>query len=120
MKPALTAEEWAEGEIEGRYGVVRTSLQVDHKGRIFVNDDYHCIILNEMDTDFGQKVAALCLHEQPFGFKPQEPAEEREIAGILEDLVDILPDGKGKRILALAWLCRKRADRIEALLPPVE
>ena len=100
MKPALSKEEWA--EIKRR------------------EESPHPPFESFMAESGVHGKVAWMLHEQPFGFKREEPAEEREIAGILEDLVEMLPDDKGKRILALAWLCRKRADRIEALLAPVE
>ena len=114
MKPALTAEEWRDG---------RTA-----NGSTCIQFDGESVLLSPSPPDGDMRMvvnrpealAAFCLHEQPFGFKREEPAEEREIAGILEDLVEMLPDDKGKRILARAWLCRKRADRIEALLAPVE
>jgi len=51
IPPALTAEEWANSEFASHYGLATTSLEVDHKGRVFAHsemaDEDIVVILNE-------------------------------------------------------------------------
>ena len=108
-RPALTPEEWREKEFESRYGVVETSLQVDHNGRLFATSgdpaspDFVVVILNETrDRAPLHKTASLCLHGQPFGFG-------RADVGVLRELA---------RDCWAATALESLASRIEALLPP--
>lgn len=109
--PVLTPEEWAEGEFESHYGVAVTSLQVDHKGRLFAtssmpdSEDFVVVILNEYTNPSAlHKTAALCLYQQPFGFTQEDVTYLR---GIASD--PFLPhDGVADSL----------AQRIKNLLPP--
>ena len=84
MKPALTPEEWA------------IAIPWDKEG----------IIPSYLTLDIKHSMAAVCLHEQPFGFTEQDVKDLRRLAR------------------EASWnghddvICDQLADRIEALLPP--
>ena len=90
IKPALTAEEWATP--------ARNEVPVGKDG--FVDGRYI------LDSE-KHRIAAQCLHGQPFGFTRQDVA----LLGLIQDLVDGMPDLDMPELKSLT-------DRIEALLPP--
>ena len=112
---ALTPDEWREMEVEAHYGHATTSLNVDHKGRIFAHsamgEACDVVILNEaVDAPrVLHATAALCLYDQPFGFNSVHVA----LLHIVADDRDRL-SGDDERADELRHL----ADRIAALLPP--
>ena len=99
MKPAMTREEWDAGCAENGYD---TFASRDDDGRI---DTYDAVFLKPEDC---HKVAALCLHNQPFGF------HREDVANIRDALIFKYREPDDERNEQLESL----ADRIEALLPP--
>jgi len=90
MKPALTVEEWKDWV---KYG-----------------DETPAI---EQYGNFSHAVAALSLHNQPFGFTRED----------VEMLRSTLPADTlilGKSEEQAKWELQELADRIESLLPPEE
>jgi hypothetical protein len=114
VKPALSAEEWAERRVSAGDEAVEAycTLHVGKDGRLYAaagdGRDYY----GKGDGLVARPhaLAALCLHGQPFGFT-------REDVRLLRNAADDYRDGEnhlwpiGGGLLALA-------DRIEALLPP--
>ena len=92
VKPALTAEEWAEAEAGGFFFEPSTLHKVTTAGP--------STILNECQT------AALCLHNQPFGFTREDVHVLRCLAANSDGMAD------------WGYHAEEVADRIEALLPP--
>jgi len=102
MKPALTKEEWEEKETHRQDGYAGA--------RLVEKEDESCVETGYRDFYYGDAyvgqerhgLAALCLHNQPFGFTREDV----------------------KLLRAFANLCtsdfRNLADRISALLPPEE
>jgi len=114
MKPALTAEEWAEKEYfddtRNRMGKVNLSCYSGLANIIYVREDdwYEPqeISLRRLDA-----FAAFALHNQPFGFT-------REDVGLLQALSERCyaePTATGA-----GMVLDELADRIESLLPPEE
>ena len=98
LKPALTVEEWKHA-----LGVLRASASPTIAAAV-------CI--ERVGIDDAHSLAALCLHEQPFGFT-------REMAEAIRALVQRL--GVADPDLGHVFTVGKAleaADRIEALLPP--
>jgi len=103
MKPALTRDEWADpnGRLDNGGGVFP---YVTDSGDISLccDDSYYH---GELDAADRHALAALCLHDQPFGFTRED--------------VEFLRD------MASEWASEEYeylnlADRIDALLPPEE
>ena len=107
MNPALTAEEWAEVEVE--WEVVD-----DSDGWAHIEDlpgDESLVYVGVFDDEGTamagtyvdrRKTAALCLHDQPFGFTRQDVEALRTMMNISDGTAPF----------------HDIADRIEALLPP--
>lgn len=142
IRPALTPEEWRDMDIEAGYGISRTSVHVDHKGRIFVHgqmpgEDEKVIIVNESDDSTPHKIAALCLRGRAFGFDTEDDELNCPAASIVEALrntADAIDDACGTKMIGVvrvqgpagsftigayyASMFRACAARIAALLPP--
>jgi hypothetical protein len=114
IKPALTPVEWAYGTVEqvsrATYDHVRGG-EADHVGQL-VFTDYPGT--GPIYNPHG--VAALCLHEQPFGFRREDVATLRANCAGFKMVADAAgaPGSVGAEIAKLLDI----ADRIEALLPP--
>ena len=91
VKNALTGEDWAE---------VMASDYPAHE-HIYGHP-----------TDDPYRMAALCLHDQPFGFT-------REMVDAVR-VLDSLNAMKWDEVKALWVLVRQMTDHVEALLPPEE
>ena len=91
MKPALSAEEWAENDPAA------------------LRDD----VLGEITAWGPHALAALCLHGQDFGFGHGDVAELRALAFEF-------PDGRIGEDRRPNDVLTDLADRLEALLPPKE
>lgn len=98
IKAALTAEEWAVAH--DYWGV--PSVILGQVGSTLANGAF-------VSEGNRHALAALCLHEQPFGFWPQLPFSLRSAA---EHLRVLTKEPNGWTDLDLA------ADIIQALLPP--
>lgn len=97
IKTALTAEEWTELEVEDAL----VSIFVDHAtGTLHVYPSQHTN--EDCEVSNRHALAALCLHDQPFGFTSYDVVMLRQVA--------CCPHHKEA--------CESIADRIEALLPP--
>ena len=99
IKPALTAEEWKNRHTERGYTFVSVGVDVwlgppNDKDPLVMVQNRHAM-------------AAICLHEQPFGFT-------RDMLRALRELGHPSQTTEG---LDLAYAA---IDRIEALLPPEE
>jgi hypothetical protein len=112
MKPALTPEEWRkeylnrydEGSDSGCYPdgskAERGWTVMRGAGQVFVgvaDKDAPCMV--GLGPTVNHAMAALCLHDQPFGFTREDVWELRYLQFHHKELQDL-------------------ADRIEALLPP--
>ena len=98
VKPALTAEEWAD-----------PPYMNDGKPWWFCEDTFY-----EGEIENPHAVAAVCLHEQSFGFTRKDVRVLRmnaEEADRTSPVMDVSPPIRGGDHL------RSLADRIEALLP---
>lgn len=125
ITPALTAAEWAESEIESHYGHARTSLEVDHKGRIFAYSEgpgerYSVVTLNEaVDAEkVLHKVAALCLYGQRFGFTAEDVEFLRHMAAYWAKHGGFGASANGVCYMDADERSADLAARIAALLPP--
>jgi len=97
IKPALTAEEWVEGRTAN--GNVYTTID----GVLWLESgDKKLIVVSSR-----AKMAALCLHNQPFGFT-------RDMLRALREL------GHPSQTMESMDLADAAIDRIEALLPQEE
>ena len=99
IKPALTADEWANGFLG--------PLDFNDDGTV-TNGCCGCAIPDR------HGLAAKCLHEQPFGFT-------REMVGAIRLCAEVMDGEYGFRYDGVhpdTLLSREAADRIEALLPP--
>lgn len=106
IKPALTAEEWANlperalSDDQTYFADAAHDIYVGH--HTFHGDQYEGnILVNERP----HTLAAIALHGQPFGFT-------REDVAFLTHVALRLPEKKGREI------AKSLAARIEALLPP--
>ena len=97
VKPALTPEEWAQS---------RQSQAGEHNKAPMIHGQF--LVFSGMPEPINRlhAMAALCLHEQPFGFTREDV-----------DGLRIMMDREGPRI-HLYGSVASLADRIEALLPP--
>lgn len=109
IEPALTAEEWRDGEFDSHYVNTPTSLQIDHKGRVFATsdpdgDDRASVILNE-SHDFAAlyKLIALANAALPDG----DPRK------ITREIVDQLRSTRGEYLDFSAF-----GDALASYLPP--
>ena len=127
MKPALSAEEW-----RSRF-LVRKDKGVGDDGRFsdgslatrewHISSDGHQIFIGGKDEDGPWPVtnttvptahhalAALCLHDQPFGFR-------REDVSGLRFLSESREGSAAGDLIVFQLALARLADRIEALLPP--
>lgn len=122
-EPALTPDEWREGEFESRYGIAATSAQKDHKGRWFFHSEdangTAIVILNQADDGGAAslKLAALALANEPFGFTREDVERIRTI--VLDEAAGPWVANKfGFRTDDAYKWADSLASRIEALLPP--
>lgn len=103
LRPALSPAEWA--------GVLANREQLDA-----IRDQL-------LDTPFsGHAVAALLLHEQPYGFTHQDVEDETQVAAYC-DAMQAENSASGNESAAATFRAlgdrhRIRAARIAALLPP--
>jgi hypothetical protein len=105
IRPALTAEEWERGESDDAF-FTPESWGNAPPGELWVFDDSHGST-RIMDR---HGLAALALHEQPFGFTHRD-------MDILRDVAELCTEqGRDAHTFRLSDL----ADRIAALLPPEE
>tara|TARA_Y100000310_G_scaffold219808_1_gene221245 strand:+ start:8817 stop:9161 length:345 start_codon:yes stop_codon:yes gene_type:complete len=108
IEPALTAEEWA--KVEVRDGQTVMGVPDDYELPEEVNEAFEILVAHGVEA---RRIAALCLHEQPFGFTREDVTTLRQ-AEVVEFFdaggIDIDPDA--------ALTLKSLADRIEALLPP--
>jgi len=95
MKPALTAEEWAK---------TMSTSDMSHFDRWDMWENIE---------DRPHAIAALCLHEEPFGFT-------REDVEALRWGADNLCGGSHSVEFRMSVACASLANRIEALLSPEE
>lgn len=120
IKPALTAEQWT-GDHTGpseSHGVLLGWMTRRHAGKstaiVEFGHEMRVLVVNggsaELDRAECHALAALCLYQQSFGFKPFHVALLRVVADTIE------PIGEDERAEELRWL----AARIAALLPPEE
>ena len=128
MNPALTKEEWTGGRHgepgtlkrgSGRYAWDAERFRDLFEGHITKTlairvgqSDKHIAILEPEDA---HALAALCLHQQPYGFTREDGALlrdlYRQVRGCWPE--DAWDEASAAPILGLA-------DKIEALLPPEE
>ena len=125
---ALTAGEWSEmrryghlsrqcfdspwDDDEAKHGVSEISASADS---LHLTSHQHGRYATFDAPGDRHALAALCLHEQPFGFRRDDVEGLRELAKQYDD------DADNYEITgpAAVWLT-SLADRIEALLPPEE
>jgi len=106
IKNALTAEEWKPGK-HGQITWKRwTGSQVEKykMGHMDITNDGYA--LNAKDQ---HAVAAICLHDQPFGFSWEDVEILRKIP---------FNEAGCERFVGYGGPYRRLADRIQALLPP--
>ena len=132
VKPALTREEWERLEWRGegeRDGSGYQFVALDPEGRLSAgswNPDYALGDVSGPLPDDGRKaIAALCLHDQPFGFTREDVVRHREcakrdreifhVAGLSDDPEDDYVEFEAAH--RIDWH-ESMVDRIEALLPP--
>lgn len=110
IPPALSPEEWAKRQIAAKGWlayIVSEEDAPDEVGQLGITSSGHDG--ESFEGRARHAIAALALHGQPFGFKPQDKIFLREMADIVED--------SSSRSDVAATL-RDLAARIEALLPP--
>lgn len=125
FKPALTPEEWRDGyDSEGLAVVLRNSMGTPGM-RVHVTVREHPLGGALGDARDIHALAALCLHDQPFGFTREDVIRLRMFARWTEeDVAKVFRSGQaphsdfGSESVADAQELRALADRIEALLPP--
>lgn len=115
IEPALTPEEWREGEFEDRYGDKRVAVHVDHKTRIFVHRGVNLateVII--LPTSSAPKLAALCLHGRITWemVDAMRRAKVGEWSRFCDEPADYDTDESAEALLA------SLADLLESLLPP--
>ena len=111
VKPALTAEEWEEGRMGDDRALVVTDTQARWDFNLALRNGGEAIVTYADDFYYGSAfqgeerhgLAALCLHNQPFGFTRED------VEMLLEP--SLSPEGQMEEREDLA-------RRIEALLPP--
>lgn len=92
MKPALTVEEWADPDK-------------------FSYSNIACRTVEVAGGWYGHAIAALCLHEQPFGFTREDVTLLREVAAEGD-----VGGSRGDTEMIAGF--ESLIARIEALLPP--
>lgn len=108
--PALAASEWKErrasrpGEDDGVHVVVAPYVEDRHRGLV-VSAHYSNASVHD---DLRHALAALCLHDQPFGFTWEDVDALREALSCSGTVSS--PDDLPR--------AETTVDRIEALLPP--
>ena len=136
VKPALTSEEWTKLESPGNpkfeYGDVQAGavrleyVTVDYDDDFNPQTQYLPIVYGESAFRYPiadrHGCAALCLHEQPFGFTREDVHDERQAyhdAVILaRHYQDAGMEDARYECIARAARHQRRSDRIAALLPP--
>jgi hypothetical protein len=107
IKPALTPEEWTAVLNDDRppadSWASLSSFMGEGKRQFVFNEEYF------VEDDARHSIAALALHEQPFGFTHEDVDALREEAD---------DEWSGVREPNRGTILRSVADRIEALLPP--
>ncbi len=106
MKPALTPDEWAGGETA--WPIVALQTTKDGPVRVWDGITEAESESVEVPDKYRHALAALCLHDQLFGFTRED----------VEWLRLMVLDMKDLRAPANARKSADLADRIEALLPP--
>ncbi len=115
MKPALTAEEWAELEVEWESedragGWAHVESMPEDQTDVYVGAFGEDGVAIAGSYVRRHALAALCLHGQPFGFTRADMLELHVAIGSLESR-----SGAGQEDEL-----RDLADRLSALLPPEE
>ena len=111
FESALTPQEWRFMRIDSGEGLERLAY--------LAHDGSQVVIPNPLGAEgqMRQALAALCLHEQPFGFSWEDVSKLREDAetqAIREGSYNNIRPGSHA-----GWMI-SLANRIEALLPPEE
>jgi len=104
MKPALTRDQWSNGE------VAIGSIDLSHSDEGLHIAQGNEIVIDGADQAARHAIAAVMLHGQPGGFT-------REDVGYLRMMTEQFQHTEGVYTLMVNQ-CRGLADRIEALLPP--
>ena len=134
IKPALTAEEWARERksfynrtARARRGMMECSAigLLEYTNENGVHNGLHIYgngLLCNVNAPNLPALAALCLHEQPFGFTREDVKDERQAYHDAVILARHYQDaGMERERLACRARAKRhmdRADRIEALLSP--
>lgn len=125
--PALTPEEWATwrehgyvmhgGPSGGLAGGqhIRLATFASRKRRASGEDGIYMAVVPVDLPEEKHALAALCLHDQPFGFTRAMVEAIRACVGAADT-----PWDRGGAPPGVVTLARQTADRIEALLPPEE
>ena len=115
IRPALTREEW--GKWTGCGGFRSLERTLDDPNELYVRDSKNgVLVLPDAHFEHGVRgrarhaLAALALHQQPFGFTREDVAWLREMVDS-----DTNPETAPVEFNAM---CLSLAARIEALLPP--
>ncbi|MCK5316316.1 MAG: hypothetical protein KAJ55_00300 [Anaerolineales bacterium] len=115
IKPALTPEEWGPGP-----GYTGPRVDVLDRAEAWIEyaDVWYHSDEGEETIENRHGVAALCLHEQEFGFTPEDVENHRHLATTLRRRAT---QDKLARptMLAIADWHDSMSARIEALLPPM-
>jgi len=107
MKPALTAKGWS--------NILAPEVPpIDYRLRA----GGWAPISGDEEGETRHMTAALCLHEQPFGFTRLDAVNHRMMAKAANRTARDFADGKGLLAEREAAWHKSMADRIEALLPP--
>lgn len=110
IPPALTKEEWERGSIGFEYW---GTASLNNTGELHVRSPDKPAIFKAGER---HGLAALCLHQQPFGFHRAEVHYLRVLADLHERYAG---EGKDPQASPLGIsVMRDVADKIEALLPP--
>lgn len=121
VKPALTAEEWAEKCFEENEEWTSFAARRREDGSIYVMCGYE----RDAETNRPHALAALALYNQPFGFTREDVEFLRELARTTrKTLIGSGAASSGALLSAMALIDREAdfidslASRISALLPP--
>lgn len=106
MKPALTAEEWAKRCVHDSTDKT-ISADTTETDCLWLHDEER---MTGIAIDRLHALAALCLHNQPFGFT-------REDVEMLRKIAEWTP-GYSWSDVDSKYSVQSLANRIEALLPP--
>ncbi len=108
IKPALTAEEWME---------CQRSKMRDYNKAPMVHGQFLVFAGMPQPISRLDAMAALCLHEQPFGFTHEDVEMLRRLFKQQMDMAHHVVRNN-KAMVSRATRIDELADRIEALLPP--